>query len=74
MAKSVTLVGENVANHVTLREDFVRRAEQVFTAHRAGFLRPSVDRVLPLEQASEAHRLLEGRATAGKILLALGER
>jgi NADPH2:quinone reductase len=74
MAKSVTLVGENVANHVASREELVRRVEQVFRAHRAGFLRPSIDRVFSLERASEAHRLLEGRATAGKILLALAER
>ncbi len=35
----------------------------------AGKLRPIVDRVLPLEQAAEGHRLLEGRATFGKIVL-----
>src|SRR5206468_10072644 len=35
----------------------------------AGRLKPVVDRVLPLEQAQAAHRLLEERAQFGKIVL-----
>ena len=34
-----------------------------------GKLRPVLDRTLPLEQASEAHRLLEGRAQFGNVVL-----
>jgi len=34
-----------------------------------GRLSPVLDRVLPLEQAAEAHRLLENRAQFGKIVL-----
>ncbi len=34
-----------------------------------GRLRPAIDRVLPLEEAAEAERLLEDRAVFGKILL-----
>jgi NADPH2:quinone reductase len=37
---------------------------------RSGALRPPVGRTLPLEQAAEAHRLLAGRQTVGKLLLA----
>jgi len=36
---------------------------------RAGRLRPVVDRVLPLDQAAEAHRILEEREAFGKVVL-----
>lgn len=35
----------------------------------AGELQVHVDRVLPLAQAAEAHRLIEGRAVTGKLVL-----
>lgn len=38
----------------------------------AGRLRPVVDRVLPLDQVVEAHRLLESRTTFGKLVLVTG--
>lgn len=34
-----------------------------------GLFRPVVDRVLPIEEIQEAHRLLEGREVAGKMVL-----
>jgi NADPH:quinone reductase-like Zn-dependent oxidoreductase len=37
----------------------------------AGTLKITIDRALPLAEAAAAHEALEGRSTAGKILLQL---
>ena len=37
-----------------------------------GSLRPIIDRVLPLEAASDAHRIIESGEAVGKVLLAVG--
>jgi len=39
----------------------------------SGALRPVVDRVLPLSEVREAHRLLESREVSGKLVLVPGE-
>lgn len=44
------------------RRDLLHRLEE-------GALRLTISRVLPLEEAAEAHRLLEARQTVGKVLL-----
>ncbi len=50
---------------VERREDL----ERSFQLARAGIFRVLVDRVLPLRQAAEAHRLVETNAPLGKIIL-----
>jgi NADPH2:quinone reductase len=55
--------------HIAERAELEQRAAEVFGWIRAGKLRLRIDRVLPLEQAAEAHRALEGRETTGKVLL-----
>lgn len=42
---------------------------QVWPAIEAGSVRPVIDRVLPLEQAAQAHRVLESSTHIGKIVL-----
>lgn len=43
----------------------------VWPAIEAGEVRPVIDRVLPLEDVAEAHRVMEGSRHIGKILLAV---
>ncbi len=47
------------------RADLLEVLQQV----EAGRLRPVIDRVLPLEKAAEAHRILADRAQFGKVIL-----
>ena len=42
--------------------------------HSPGWLRPLIHSTRPLDDAAEAHRLLEGRETTGKLVLTVGGR
>ena len=46
--------------------------EQVWPLVAAGRVRPVVDRVLPMSEAAEAHRVLEAGEHVGKVLLRVG--
>ena len=55
---------------VGLSSERLQRIHEMIMRHvEAGRLRPVVDRVLPLEQIAEAHRVLEGREAFGKVVL-----
>ncbi len=69
MPKSISLSGGSSVNFTATREELLRRANDVLDAIRAGWLKLRMDRVLPLEKAAQAHRLLEGRQTMGKVIL-----
>jgi len=43
----------------------------LWPAFEAGEIRPVIDRVLPIQQAAEAHRLIEAGEHVGKIVLAV---
>lgn len=60
----------SLAHYTAARAELLWRAGDLFEWIGCGELRVRIDRTLPLEGAGEAHRLLEGRATAGKVLLA----
>lgn len=45
------------------------RASELFALAQSGGLKAAIDRTLPLASLAEAHRLLEGRQTRGKLLL-----
>jgi NADPH:quinone reductase len=71
------LVGRNIGIHgfylgrlTAHRPDVVRQAaEDVLRLWEGGVVRPYVGHELPLEQAGEAHRLIEERKTTGKVVL-----
>ncbi len=66
---SRTLVSATLFDYVRDRAELVERWRRICGEHAAGRLDVAIDRVLPLAQAAEAHRLLASRATAGKLLL-----
>jgi len=67
--KSLTVSSGRLAQFIANRKDMMQRADEVIRGMREGWLKLHIDRTLPLEQAGEAHRLLESRKTAGKIVL-----
>ncbi len=71
-ARSLSVSGGNLGDYLRTRDELMGRANDVLEAIRQGWLKLNIDRVLPLTQASEAHRLLENRQTIGKILLSTG--
>ena len=63
------LTRPTLCHYTQTREELLWRAREVFAAVEQGKLRVRIDRELPLRDAAEAHRLLEGRQTTGKLLL-----
>lgn len=56
------------------KAEIVRRVhDQVWPLVASGAIRPVIDRRLPLAQAAQAHRVVEGSDHLGKVLLVTGE-
>jgi len=66
---AVFLTRPGLGQYTVTREEMLQRARDVFEWVQAGRLRVRVPRTLPLQDAAEAHRLLEARKTTGKVLL-----
>ena len=66
---SLFLTRPGLNQYIATREELLERAGAVFRWLQEGALKLRLDRVLPLGEAAEAHRALEARETAGKILL-----
>ena len=66
---SLFLTRPTLAHHILTRAELVARAGEVLGWIESGKLQVRIERELPLAQAAEAHRLLEGRQTTGKLLL-----
>jgi NADPH2:quinone reductase len=66
---SLFLTRPMLFHYIAERHDLLWRAGDVFNWLAAGQLKVRIDRQLPLADAAEAHRLLQSRQTAGKVLL-----
>jgi len=66
---SLFLTRPTLAHYILTRAELVARAGEVLGWITSGKLKLRIERELPLAQAAEAHRLLEGRKTTGKVLL-----
>lgn len=66
---SLYLTRPNLAHYVADRASLEARAADVLGDAAAGRLEVRIHRTWPLAEAAEAHRALEGRQTAGKVLL-----
>src|SRR5262245_6736655 len=62
--RQVQVIGSTMGSH--------REFLDVMTCVLRGQLKPVIDRVLPLEDARQAHELIESRAVFGKIVLQTG--
>jgi NADPH2:quinone reductase len=66
---SIYLTRPSLFHYVALREELLERSSQVLGWISDGVLKLTIFREMPLEQAAEAHRMLEARQTVGKVLL-----
>ncbi len=66
---SLFLTRPSLAHYAATRDELMWRAGDVLDWIAAGKLKLRIDRAYPLAEAAAAHRDLEGRRTAGKLLL-----
>jgi NADPH2:quinone reductase len=66
---SVSLVRPSLKDYVATKEELQTRAEQLFQWISSGAVKLSEPTVFKLSEAADAHRALESRKFAGKILI-----
>lgn len=66
---SLFLTRPTLFHYAANRSEFLRRANAVLKMVQAGKIEIRVGEQLPLSKSAEAHRLLEGRKTIGKVIL-----
>jgi NADPH2:quinone reductase len=66
---SLYLTRPNLAHHMLSREELLWRAGDVMNYIASGAVKVRIAAIYPLAEAAAAHRDLEGRKTAGKLLL-----
>jgi NADPH2:quinone reductase len=66
---SLFVTRPTITHYIAERAELLERAADVLSAVRDGRLQLRIHRTYPLAQAADAHRLLEGRESAGKLVL-----
>jgi NADPH2:quinone reductase len=66
---SLYLTRPSLTHHIATHEDLLWRASDILGWIAEGKLRLSIGLELPMAEAAEAHRALEGRRTTGKVVL-----
>jgi NADPH:quinone reductase len=66
---SLFLTRPSLGHYLLTRDELLWRANDVFAGLESGAITFNLFRTLPLAEAAEAQRLLEGRSTTGKIVL-----
>ncbi len=66
---SLFLTRPTLGNYTATRDELVMRSSELLGWVRDGSLHVRIDRTFALADAADAHRALESRATAGKVLL-----
>ena len=69
VAKSATVSRPNFGHYTTDPAELQPMAGRVFDALRRGIVTATIDRVMRLSEAADAHRRLEARETVGAIVL-----
>ena len=73
MQRAITLSGGTLMHFISTREELLRRARFVLDGVRERWLKLHIDRIFPLADAAQAHRLLESRQSIGKIVLKVAD-
>lgn len=71
-AGSVFFTRPHMAHYIRTRDELAGRWRDLVDWVSDGRLAVAIDRVLPLDRAGEAHRLMEARESRGKLLLEIG--
>ena len=71
-AGSLFFTWPHMADYMRDADEIAWRGRSMFEHHAAGRVAASIDRIVPLGAAAEAHRMLEARETRGKLLLQIG--
>jgi NADPH2:quinone reductase len=69
LTRSRAVHGADLFDYIANRPERIMRAEAVWEAIAAGWLKPQISQVFALEEAIAAHQLIEDRNNMGKILL-----